>query len=157
MSLAAGARSFLPTADFWPTSRTPLGRPEIWVRPFPNVEEGQWQISRDGGARPLWAPNGRELLYLAPGTSTRLMAVDVHTKPGFFAGNPKLVFEGPYSGGPFGRTYDISPDGKRFLMIKENANDETSTRESILVQNWFSELKRSVPADNREVSTSRTD
>ena len=51
-------------------------------------------------------------------------------------------------GGEFGRTYDISPDGERFLMIKESGSDETSSTEFILVQNWFEELKRLVPTDN---------
>ncbi|GMR23768.1 MAG: hypothetical protein BMS9Abin37_2232 [Acidobacteriota bacterium] len=121
------------------------GQSEIYVRPFPNVEDGQWLISKSGGQRPLWAPDGRELFYLVPGT--KLMAVEVQTEPSFAAGNAKVVFEGPYSEGPFGRTYDISPDGKRFLMIKERASEETSSPELILVLNWFQELKRLVPTD----------
>ncbi len=44
---------------------------EIYVRPFPNVDEGHWQITRDGGSRPLWAPDGRELFYLRGGGSRR--------------------------------------------------------------------------------------
>ena len=62
----------------------------------------------------------------------------------------KEVFGGYYAprGGEIGRTYDISPDGERFLMIKESASDEKSSTEFILVQNWFEELKRLVPTDN---------
>ena len=30
------------------------GQNEIYVRPFPNVEDGQWLISSGGGTRPLW-------------------------------------------------------------------------------------------------------
>ena len=123
------------------------GQYEIYVRPFPNVEDGQWLISRGGGARPLWAPDGRELFYLAPGR--RLMAVGVQTEPSFAPGAAEEVFGGYYApgGGAVARTYDISPDGERFLMIKESGSDETSSTEFILVLNWFEELKRLVPTN----------
>ena len=49
-------------AGGWPTSRTTRAKIEIYVRPFPNVDEGRWPITRDGGSRPLWAPDGQELL-----------------------------------------------------------------------------------------------
>jgi serine/threonine-protein kinase len=124
------------------------GQYEIYVRPFPNVDEGRWQISRGGGFRPLWAPDGRELFYL---TSTRhLMAVSVRTDPSIAFGTPEVVFEGSYyaPSGPPGRTYDVSPDGHRFLMIKEgSASDETPPAELILVQNWLDELKRLVTTE----------
>ena len=118
------------------------GQDEIYVRPFPNVEDGQWLISRGGGTKPLWGPDGRELFYVA---DTRLMAVSVETEPSFAPGNAEVVFEGYWQGAP-GHTYDIAPDGERFLMIKES--DEISSTEFILVQNWFEELKRLVPTDN---------
>ena len=92
-----------------------------------------------------WAPDSRELFYLAPGA--RLMAVGVESEPSFAPGNAEEVFGG-YFAGAFGRSYDISPDGERFLMIKESGSDETSSTEFILVQNWFEELKRLVPTDN---------
>ena len=49
------------------------GQFEIYVKPFPNVNAGQWLISTAGGTRPLWAPNGQELFYVAPDGA--LMAV----------------------------------------------------------------------------------
>ena len=126
------------------------GQFQIYVRPFPNVHDGQWLISRSGGTRPLWARDGRELFYLSP--DGPLMRVPVQTDANFVAGNAEVSFEEAYygAGGPPGRTYDISPDGTRFLMIKEGvASDETSApTELILVQNWFEELKRLVPTDN---------
>ena len=126
------------------------GQHEIYVRPFPNVEDGQWSISSGGGTRPLWSPDGRELFYLTP--DARLMAVGVETEPGFAPGNAKEVFAGGYyapdASSP-GRTYDISPDGKRFLMIKEGGpGDETEPTQLILIQNWFEELNRLVPTGN---------
>ena len=40
------------------------GRPEIHVRPFPNVNAGHWQISNGYGTKPVWSRDGRELFYL---------------------------------------------------------------------------------------------
>ncbi len=124
------------------------GQFEIYVQPFPNVDEGRWQISTSGGTRPLWARDGSELFYLDRGG--RLTAVSVRTDPDFDFGNPEIVFEETYIGssGPPGRTYDVSADGERFLMFKEGgAGDETPPAELILVLNWFEELKRLVPAN----------
>lgn len=42
------------------------GRFEVSVRPFPDVKRGDWPVSTGGGTRPLWTPNGQELVYVAP-------------------------------------------------------------------------------------------
>ena len=125
------------------------GQLEIYVRPFPNVEDGRWQVSAGGGTRPLWAPDERELFYLAP--QGELMAVPVRTEPNFTHGNAEMLLEGRIyagAGDAPGRTYDISPDGKRFLMIKNADDDGTSDPKLILVENWLEELKRLVPTGN---------
>ena len=125
------------------------GQNEIYVRLFPNVEDGQWLISRGGGTKPLWGPDGRELFYLSLGG--QLTAVPIEADGSFTFGNPEVVFEETYFiGSPFrGRTYDISPDGKRFLMIKVGGpGDETEPTQLVLTQNWLDELKRLVPVDN---------
>ena len=56
------------------------GRYEIYVRPFPDVTKGLWQVSTDGGTRPLWARSGQELFYLAP--TGALMRVGVEAGAG---------------------------------------------------------------------------
>ncbi len=76
------------------------------------------------------------------------MAVSVRIDPSVTFGSPEIVFEQTYFIYVVGRTYDVSPNGERFLMIKEGvAGDETPPAELILVQNWFEELKRLVPTD----------
>ena len=120
---------------------------EIYVRPFPSVGDGRWPISTGGGTQPLWAPNGRELFY-RHGNS--LLSVPVETTRTFSAGTPTTVFEGPYFSPPAGlagRTYDVSRDGQRFLMIKDApAGDPNAAAASIVVVlNWTEELKRLVP------------
>jgi len=123
------------------------GRDEIYVRPFPDAERGRWQISTGGGNRPLWARSGKELFYLAPGVA--MMSVAVEGGSTFRAGNPTRLFEGRYfmTAGTAGRTYDVSPDGRRFLMVKVgDGSDQTAAPASlVVVQNWFEELKRLVP------------
>jgi serine/threonine-protein kinase len=123
------------------------GRPQVWVRPYPDVNSGRRQISRDGGTRPLWSHDGRELFFMA-GTAINtggapLMAVDIETTPTFQAGNPRELFPGPYFSGLAGRTYDVTADGQKFLMIKPAAG--ASASHVIIVQNWFDDLKRRVP------------
>jgi serine/threonine-protein kinase len=118
------------------------GQDEIYVRPFPDVNNGRWQVSTGGGSTPLWAPNGRELLYRS---GDSVIAVSVQTEPAFRLGTPKTLFRGTYVTGV---AWDISPDGKRFLMIKELASATTATegpRKINIVLNWFEELKQRVP------------
>jgi len=116
------------------------GQDEIYVRPFPKVGDGRWQISTGGGTIPLWARSGRELFYR---DEASIMSVSVQTTPMFTTGNPTKLFEGPYFLAPGSGSYDVSVDGQRFLMIKDNtAGDQTTTSGSIVVVlNWFEELK----------------
>ena len=122
------------------------GEFEIWVRPFPNVGAGQWRISTAGGTRPLWAPDGRELFFMAPDGA--LMAVGIDARAGTWsgAGRPAKVFEKSYAtGSPYSsRNYDVSRDGQRFLMVKPPAKQAAAPR-IVVVQNWFEELRRLVP------------
>jgi hypothetical protein len=124
------------------------GQEEIYIRTFPNVATTELQVSTSGGTQPLWAPDGRELFYVSMGTLMRvpLTTTGSTVKPG----TPVKALEGPYfygAGFGSGRTYDVSPDGRRFLMIKEirRVDEPTTSARLILVQNWFEELKRRVP------------
>jgi Tol biopolymer transport system component len=127
------------------------GKGEIYVRSFPDVNKGKWQVSSSGGNSPLWSPDGRELFYRS-GDAT--MAVDVETQPTFKRGNPKTLFQGTYFSGTSGKMvttpWDIHPNGKKFLMIKPAASTraasaEGATRKINIVLNWFEELKARVP------------
>ena len=67
-------------------------RSEVWVRPFPQVDRGRWQISTAGGTRPAWSRSGRELFYLD--ASHTLIAVPVETsRSTFSSGKPAKVFD----------------------------------------------------------------
>jgi hypothetical protein len=69
-----------------------------------------------------------------------MMAVAIQTEPTFRAGKPTVLFEGRYGGG-----YDVSSDGRRFLMVKPAGRQEAATDQVNLVLNWFEELKARVP------------
>ena len=121
------------------------GRFEVYVRPFPQVDSGKWQVSTDGGARAAWARNGHELFYF---DGSLLMAVPVQTSGSTFSwGNAAKLFDSPYAPSVVERDYDVSPDGKRFLMLKEHAagGAGAATASMIVVLDWVEELKARVP------------
>ena len=67
------------------------------------------------------------------------MAVSVEVGDSFRAGVPKLLFDGPYFADGTGHaSYDVSPDGRRFLMIR---NPEGGLAELRVVLNFPEELK----------------
>ena len=116
------------------------GKGEVKVRPFPELKTGNWQVSTNGGDTPLWSPDGRELFYH---NGDAVIAVPVETEPTFKPGKPTILFRGPYSHNlPDWSTWDISPDGKRFLMLK---SADENTHKIVVVLNWFEELKQRVP------------
>jgi eukaryotic-like serine/threonine-protein kinase len=122
------------------------GQFEIYVRPFPDADKGHWQVSTGGGTRPLWSRTGQELFYMS--STGALMAVRVDAKNTWGAGSPMKLFEGAYLHGAlnYGRTYDVTSDGQRFLMIKK-PQGTAATPSLIVVLNWSEELKRLVPAN----------
>ena len=123
------------------------GQWHVYVQTFPDPAGGRWQISTAGGRVPLWSRNGRELFYRAPDGT--LMAVGVDAGASWRNTTPTVVVRGQYydTAGANGRTYDVSADGKRFLMIKQAGADDAGALNLILVQNWHDELKRLVPVD----------
>ena len=157
------ARPFLTTpadervAEFSPDGRyvayqsTQSGQAEIYVQPYPGT--GAQVVSTDGGTQPAWDRGGRELYYWAPGRNgaIRMMAVDVVLGNTFAVGKPRVLFEKPsvrFPQGLGGRVYDVTPDGKRFIMNQQTDDDsQPPITEIVLVQNWVEELKRLAPTN----------
>jgi serine/threonine-protein kinase len=124
------------------------GQSEIHVRPFPNVDGGHWQVSAAGGVKPTWARSGRELFYLAP--TNAMMTVAVQSTETFTYGAPTKLFDAPYWVRRGGRSYDVSPDGQKFLMIKEAPPSDgraDGPAHMVVVLNWLEELKARVPTN----------
>jgi serine/threonine-protein kinase len=134
-----------PDGRFMAYQSLESGRSEIYVRPFPRVNDGKWQVSTRGGARPRWARGGRELFYLDE--ANKITAVPVQTtERAFVHGTAVTVLDTAYAP-PFENTqpYDVSADGQRFVMIKEGATAAAVRTGVTVVLNWFEELKTKVP------------
>ena len=125
------------------------GQAEVYVRPFPGVNADRWQVSVGGGTQPIWHPNRLEMFYWNP-AERAVMAVPFSAGLEFSAGIPERLFQGPYDlENPARRTYDVAPDGERFLMIKNDsaAAELADPSQIVLVTNWLTELKRLVPTN----------
>jgi serine/threonine-protein kinase len=112
------------------------GRSEIYVRPYPDVEGGKWLISSGGGTRPRWSPTGTEIFFVG---ADRMMAVQVDTRSGFAFERPTPLFAiQPYVILPRPRSYDVSADGKRLLMLVDagTADGEADRADLVLIQHW---------------------
>ena len=120
------------------------------MRPFPNTDDGQWQVSINGGQEAIWGPNGQELYYRRA-SDNAMLAVTVETESNFNAGKPRVLFTGDYDFPPAWPSYDLHPDGLRFLMLKtediSTSNLPTEFTSLVVVENWFEELKRLAPPD----------
>jgi Tol biopolymer transport system component len=138
------ASAFSPDGRWLAYVSDESGRAEIYVQSFPGPG-GKWQISTEGGTEPVWNRNGRELLYR---DGERIMSVEVSVQPAFAAGVPKQVFAGSYADPVIVPTYDMTPDGQRFLVLKAD-EQQAANNQIVIVQNWFEELKRLVPAGTK--------
>jgi hypothetical protein len=126
------------------------------VRPFPNVQQGRWQISTAGGTRAMWTRNGREILYLDDAGLLTSVAVSIRADGSFDAGVPRKLLNSSYVLGVSAlgldlRGYDATPDGERFLMIKNPVADSATPpplANMVVVLDWGEEIKQRLPARN---------
>ena len=125
------------------------GRNEVFVRPFPNVNDGKWPISNGGGVEPVWAHNGRELFFRNRATNEIAVATFSTTGNSFELGSVTPLFRMPgiFYNGLMPRVYDVALDDQSFLMTRP-VDPQSGATSLILVQNFFEELKRLVPTDN---------
>ena len=111
------------------------------MRPFPDVKAGRWQVSFGGGAHPAWNPAADELFFVDTSGGARIMGVQIASSPAFRASPPKVVVDSPVFRAYAARSYDVSPDGKRFLVVESTAGQNTSASITVVL-NWVEELKR---------------
>jgi len=127
------------------------GRPEVYVEPFPATGQ-RWQISSRGGDGPLWAPDGRELLYWR---GNQLMAARVTTQPSFVPTKERVLIETEFMDL---LNWDVAPDGERFVVVGRTESQIKDTHVSYtgatryiaaagipelrVVTNWFEDIRR---------------
>jgi serine/threonine-protein kinase len=108
------------------------GRKEVYVRPV--AGEGMWQVSTGGGTEPVWS--GRKEIFYRNGP--QMLSVEISTAPGFTVGRTQVLFEGAYVSERFGAPgYDVTRDGQRFLMIR---NDSAPMTRLNVIVNWDADL-----------------
>jgi Tol biopolymer transport system component len=112
------------------------GRLEVFVQPYP-LTGAKFQITKNGGGHPLWSPDGKYLYY---DNGRQMYSLQIETQPAFKAGDPvPLPVSGFIQGaGNNRRQYDLTPDGKQFLMMFP------SPLQIRTIPNWFSELKQRI-------------
>ncbi|MBZ5696532.1 MAG: serine/threonine-protein kinase [Acidobacteriia bacterium] len=140
---------FSPDGRWIAYSSDESGKTEIYVRPFDAASAtgaspegatavtGKWMVSKDGGTNPLWRRDSKELFYMSAAGGAA-MAVDVSTSGVFQAGVPKVMFHVP-AGVLF---WDVSADGKRFLMAAPSATSPAAPPKFTVTLNWQSALKK---------------
>lgn len=133
-----GNPAISPDGNWIAYSSDESGRAQVYVQPYPNTDGGRWQISTEGGNNPLWSMDMKEIYFVH---DDKMLAVTVGTEPNFAAGIPRQLFEQPYLKAEDGsRQYDLEyPEGKRFLMIKEIPDPETT--KLVYVENWTQQLR----------------
>ena len=114
---------------------------QIYVRPFPDVNTGRWQVSSDGGTLPVWSRDGTELLYIDG--HAHLASVAVERGATFSFGKTTTVLDLSDSVAVY-RNFDVTPDPKRFAVVKQQRSRTAPA--FVVVENWFEELKQRVPA-----------
>jgi len=126
------------------------GIEQIFVRPFPDMNAGLWQVSRAGGRMPVWSSDGSELFFLTP--DNEMVVVPVEVGSTFAAGTEEPLFSVDGFHFTERRSFDVSPDGQRFLMFKLAADSSGAgdaggggRLQIDVVLNWFEELQDRVP------------
>ncbi|HVT41231.1 MAG TPA: protein kinase [Gemmatimonadaceae bacterium] len=114
------------------------GQYEIYVRPFPGAG-GRVSVSAGGGMEPVWSPDSRHVFYRS---GRNLVDASATASPAFVVTGRKVLFEGNYEGNPYHANYDVTRDGKNFIMIRP-ADDE---RQLVVVLNWRQELRQRTSA-----------
>jgi serine/threonine-protein kinase len=116
------------------------GHFEVYVRPFPDVEAGHWQVSAEGGVHPMWA--GTELFFIGASSGLPVMSVAVQSGASFTFAKPRRLFDSvSYAQGVPGRAMDVAPDGKRFLVMKPVSTDGANRPAIVVVSHWIDEVR----------------
>jgi hypothetical protein len=125
--------AFSPDGRWLAYASDESGEYEIYVTAFP-AAGGKWQVSKGGGDLPVWRADGRELFYI---DEDAMMAVSVEAEGTFRHATPVTLFKRPeILMRPGEQTYDVAPDGQRFLLLVTQEDDTAGTASVTLLQGW---------------------
>jgi hypothetical protein len=144
---AQGSPKFSPDGRWLAYCSNESGKPQVYVQAVPGPGP-KTQVSNDGGTDPVWKRTGGELFYR---NGDRMMAVEVSIGSTFSAARPRELWKGHYSHGmssscgapgATSSNYDVTADGQRFLMIKDDDQDRATSTQIVVVLGWADELNR---------------
>jgi hypothetical protein len=121
------------------------GTLEVFVWPFPDVDSGKWQVSTAGRVSPVWAHGGQELSFV--NSDEELVSQAIVTGAAFRRGEQRVLFGTEEFAGLRGEannyaSFDVSPDDRRFLMVRRTARGGAApTTTAVLVEHWLTELR----------------
>jgi len=117
------------------------GSYQVFVRPYPDVNSGRWQVSAGGGTEPQWSHDGRELFY-RDGTGGFIVA-QVLPGPVFTLGSQTRLFAtAAYADDYTNRVYAVLPGDTTFLFVRPvQAQGSAAPSSLVLVENWFQDLE----------------
>jgi serine/threonine-protein kinase len=136
-----GHPALSPDAGWMAYDSDESGRIEVYLQSFPDPTQARRQVSTGGGSEPIWTRGGRELVFRRGDT---VMVVPVEPATGN-VGALAVRFAGRFNADPGWsqpRTYDVSPDGQRFLMLKWP--DDDVRRQVHVTTGWWPELRARV-------------
>jgi hypothetical protein len=138
--------AFSPDHQYVSYLSAETGQREIYIRPY-QKSGPRLTASAGGGQESVWARNG-DLFYRSL-NGDKMFSVSVKTQPTLAVGSPMLVFQGRYYFPPTGAPraqYDVTADGKRFLMLAPTTAPGSIDRPRIIVtQHWFDEVRSKFP------------
>jgi serine/threonine-protein kinase len=129
------APAFSPDGKWLAYVSDESGRSAVWVQPFPGPGP-KWLVSLEGGTEPAWAKTGAELYYRR---GNQLIAVPVTAGTEFSWAKSQVVFDSRYETLEGARNYDVSPDGKSFVVVRSEG--AAGAEQFNVVLNWFTELR----------------
>ena len=144
---AQGSPKFSPDGRWLAYCSNESGRPQVYAKAFPGPGP-KVQVSNEGGTDPVWRRDGRELFYR---NGDSMMVAGISNAATFAAGRPEELWRGHYSHGMSSScgtpgltssNYDVTPDGRRFLMIRDDDLDTSSASSIVVVLGWAQELSR---------------
>ncbi|NNF13395.1 MAG: serine/threonine-protein kinase [Gemmatimonadetes bacterium] len=141
------AAALSPDGRWLAYESTETGRDEIYIRPYPNVNDGKWQVSTQGAINPRWARSGNEIFYISQGRDMTVATLDFDN--GFQVVDRQALFNVNERGLDARANYagwDVDLDDQHFLMVQFGAGaDAQFVNEFILVQNWLREVEERLP------------
>jgi serine/threonine-protein kinase len=137
-SFSEAAATIAPSGQWLAYVSDETGRKEIYVQAYPGPGEKR-QVSSQGGSEPVWARSGQELFYRERG---RIVSVTIQAQPTLTTGKPRVLMEDEFQPSEDylpNPNYDVSLDGRSFLMIKKTESSKPAHVN--LFMNWSGEMR----------------